>query len=413
MEYGSRPIRGALVLALVICVALCLAPAVAGAAGGDTTRVSVSSSGAQPDNGCWYASASAEGRYVAFTSSATNLVAGDTNAKRDVFVRDRATGATSRVSVGSGGVEANEGSDDARISADGRFVVFDSKASNLVANDTNGVTDVFVHDRTTGVTTRESVGAAGAQASGTSEWPDISGDGRYVVFESTAADLVANDTKGHRDIFVRDRVAGTTTRVSVRTIEWSGVLLDLEASAASYKPSISQDGHYVAFYSGADGLVANDDNSATDVFVRDIVNRTPASTTRVSVASGGVESNAGGGSSHPRLSADGRFVAFESVATNFVTGDTNAKRDIFVRDRTAGVTTRVSVGSGGAQSGGDSYQPAVSGDGRLVAFESAAAGIVAGDSNGKTDVFVYDRTAGTVTPRERRAPPGFRAPPTA
>ena len=109
------------------------------------------------------------------------------------------------------------------------------------------------------------------------------------------------------------------------------------------------------------------------------------------------ESNAGGGSSHPRLSADGRFVAFESVATNFVTGDTNGKRDIFVRDRTAGATTRVNVGPGGAQTGEDSNQPAVSGDGRLVAFESAAAGISAGDSNGKTDVFVYDRTAGTVS----------------
>lgn len=200
-------------LATIPCVLPALF-AVAAAPAQTTVRASLGTGGVQPDSHNDYPSVSGDGRFVAFRSSATNLVAGDTNARADVFVRDLHAGITTRVSITTGGAQGNSDSDNAKITPDGRFVVFESTASNLVANDGNGLTDVFVHDRQTGATTCASVSPAGTTgAFGHSRYPTISDDGRYVVFHSGAQDLVPGDTNSVDDVFVRDRSTGTTTRI--------------------------------------------------------------------------------------------------------------------------------------------------------------------------------------------------------
>src|SRR5947207_7980736 len=252
---------------------------------------------------------------------------------------------TERVSVVSGGTEGNNASLGSALSADGRFVAFDSSATDLVAADTNGVSDVFVHDRQTGTTERVSVASDGAQGNGSSGLvtfafpPALSADGRFVAFVSFATNLVASDTNGATDVFVHDRQTGTTERVSVAS---DGT----EGNAASAGATLSADGRFVAFHSAATDLVAGDTNGTTDVFVHD---RQTGITERVSVASDGTEGNKA--SSYPALSADGRFVAFDSDATNLVAGDTNGTTDVFVHDRQTGTTERVSVPSGGRTQG--------------------------------------------------------------
>jgi len=393
---NRRPVLTLVVLAGLLLVPASAAPA-APAAPGATTRISVASGGAQANRDSGGSAVSANGRYVAFESAASNLVPGDSNGLWDVFVRDRVAGATTRVSVASGGAQANDGSGGPTISADGRYVAFLSGASNLVAGDTNGVGDVFVRDRVAGATTRVSVASSGTQASSGSDEPVISADGRYVAFVSMADNLVPGDTNRRRDVFVRDRVTGATTRVSVTSGGSQAISGPGTASGnGSEKPAISADGRYVTFLSMAGNLVPGDTNRTPDVFVHD---RVTGATTRVSVASGGTQAN--NDSDQSAISADGRYVAFTSLASNLVPADTNGLnangQDVFVRDRVAGATTRVSLGSGGAQANGYSQGPAISGDGRYVTFESLARNLVPGDSNGLWDVFVRDRVAGATT----------------
>jgi Tol biopolymer transport system component len=346
---------------------------------GQTTRVSVASDDTQGDRESSQPGLSADGRYTAFYSWATNLVDGDNNGTADVFVRDRQTGETRRVSVASDGTEGNGVSYQPSLSADGRYVAFRSEASNLVAGDTNQTWDVFVHDRQTGETQRVSVASDGTQGNGISYQPSLSADGRYVAFHSDASNLVAGDTNGTADVFVHDRHTGETRRVSVASDTTPG-------NDYSYEPSLSADGRHVVFSSFATNLVAGDTNARVDVFVHD---RQTGETRRVSVASGGGQGN--GDSYQPSLSADGRYVAFISVASNLVGGDTNATYDVFVRDLQTGGTTRVSVASDGTQANNQSLQSALSADGRYVAFRSVASNLVAGDTNGTYDVFVHDR----------------------
>ena len=241
---------------------------------------------------------------------------------------------TERVSVASGGTtEGNDTSLGSALSADGRFVAFDSAATDLVAADTNGESDVFVHDRQTGTTERVSVASDGAQGNGSSGLvtfafpPALSADGRFVAFVSAAANLVASDTNGATDVFVHDRQTGTTERVSVAS---DGT----ESNAASVGSSLSADGRFVAFHSAATNLVAGDTNGATDVFVHD---RQTGTTERVSVASGGTQGN--DSSAGPALSAAGLLVAFHSTASNLVAGDANRAYDIFVHELTVSTTT--------------------------------------------------------------------------
>jgi Tol biopolymer transport system component len=288
--------------------------------------VSVSTRGAQANDYSNEPALSADGRFVAFRSYASNLVPGDTNSKQDVFVHDRQRRTTTRVSVGPRGTQANDSNGGPVLSANGRFVAFYSYASNLVPGDTNSATDVFVHDRQRRTTTRVSVGPRGVQGNGDSEWAALSADGRFVAFHSEAINLVldTDDTNDETDIFVHDRQRRTTTRVSLGP---GGAQGDND----SYWPALSANGRFVAFLSYASNLVPGDTNGKQDVFVHDRQRRT---TTRVSVGPRGVQGNDDSGLYGTIApSADGRFVAFASDASNLVPGDTNGTKDVFVRIR--------------------------------------------------------------------------------
>ncbi|MFN0009809.1 MAG: TolB family protein [Planctomycetota bacterium] len=353
-----------------------------------TQRASVSSGGVQGDNasGNYGSSITPDGRYVAFVSAATNLVPGDVGPWDDIFVRDLQTGTTQRVSISTAGVEGNSYSAYPSISDDGRHVAFASFAANLVAGDTNGTWDIFVHDRQSATTERVSVDSSEMQADDdSSERPWISADGLYVAFASSATNLVAIDTNGFPDVFVRDLQGGTTERVSVDS---SGA----EANGfGSFCAAISSDGRFVVFTSHATNLIAGDTNGWLDYFIRDRLNST---TEIVNISSDGAQGNNSNGPD-AAVSADGRYVAFESASTNLVAGDTNGLLDVFVRDRQSGTTERASIDSGGIQANNNSRNPAISADGRYVAFASDAANLVAGDSNGVQDVFVRDRQSAT------------------
>jgi Tol biopolymer transport system component len=354
-----------------------------------TTRVSISTSGTQGNLPSYAVAITPDGRYIAFTSVATNLVSGDTNGTADAFVHDRQTGETARVSVTDTGEQAapRENPDEASgsvalaISADGRYVVFRSDAPNLVSG-TNPRFNVFVRDRVRGRTTRVSVSNTGRAGNAVSLSASISADGRYVVFESQASNLVPADTNRASDIFVHDRQTGRTSRVSVSSRMRQG-------NGASYSPAISADGRYVAFESQASNLVPRDTNRNTDIFVRD---RRTGRTLRASVSNREKQGN--GPSEAPAISATGRYVAFWSQASNLASKDTNRNSDIFVRDRVTNQTRRVSVSSRGAQANRFSGPLSISPEGRYVAFDSLASNLVASDRNKHVDVFLHDSKTG-------------------
>jgi hypothetical protein len=381
-KYSKSVLQGLSALILIISQAGWLPGSVflVLAAPGDTVRVSVDSSGAQSNGYSHSPAISGNKRYVVFDSEANNLVAGDTNDTTDIFVHDLQTGATTRVSLTSSGTEANGPSSEPSISSDGRYVSFYSEASNLVADDTNGVGDVFVRDTQAGTTTRVSVDSAGVQADGTSYtyYNTISSDGNLVTFVSEATNLVADDTNGVPDIFVHNLQAGTTTRVS---IDSTGA----QANQGSGMATISGNGRYVAFYSEASNLVSDDTNGLRDVFVHDLQG---GATVRVSVSSSGVQGDHA--SSEPSISSDGRYVAFKSAAENLDAGDTYNFDHIYVRDVQASTTSRVSRYSDGSTLVGWSSEPSISSDGRYVAFAFDDRG----DGEGLYEIFVHDRQSG-------------------
>jgi flagellin-like hook-associated protein FlgL len=352
-------------------------------AAGETARLSTTSSGAEGADTSGEASISADGRYVVFTS-ASNLVPADSNGVGDIYRKDRLTGVTTRISTDSAGGQGDAASGNASISADGRYVAFQSSASNLVAGDTNGATDIFVKDTSTGTTTRVSTSSSGSEGDGFATDASISADGRYVAFVANAADLVAGDTNGVADVFVKDMLTGTTTRVNT---SGSGT----QGNQAASNPSISADGRYVAFESTASDLVAGDTNNQSDIFVKDTLT---GEITRVSSSSSGTQGNQA--SSKASISADGRYVAFQSTASNLVAGDTNGSADIFIKDTHTGVTTRVSTDGSGVQGDQGSSEASISADGRYVVFESAASNLVAEDTNSATDLFIKDTQTGSV-----------------
>ncbi|MBI5802249.1 MAG: PD40 domain-containing protein [Verrucomicrobia bacterium] len=337
---------------------------------------------------------SSNGQYVAFVSDAANLVANDNNGARDVFWRDRLAGTTRLVSRTTAGASGNGDSDAPVISSNGRYVAFHSRASNLVATDSNTNYDVFVWDSNDNSMTLVSSAPSGASGAGDSYSPQLSASGRVVSFSSSAADLVGSDTNGTSDAFARNLDSGVTYLASINTNNSSG-------NGASGVPVLSADGRHVAFLSRAGDLVTNDLNSLNDVFVHDLQTRV---TRLVSV---NVAGNDGGNrlSSDPVISADGRYVAFSSQATNLVTiTDTNDFPDVFVRDMQLGVTKLVSVNGSGTASGGNagtpsilpaSFTPFLSADGTKVLFVSLAQDLVANDSNGKQDVFLRDHINNT------------------
>lgn len=367
--------------------------AVGGGAGGKKgpSIVSLAVDGHQADGASFTPAISADGRWVAFASSASTLVAGDTNGTEDVFVYDRVNRSTERVSLSGAGEQGNGDSYGPAISADGRYVAFTSSAANLTPGDTNGELDVFVRDRVTHTTVLVSSGPHGALGDGPSVAPSISGDGRRVAFESDADNLVEGDTNGTGDVFVHDVVTGLTRRLSV---EGHGT----QTESPSFGAAISADGTSVAFESFSSRLVPDDTNGALDVFVADVAT---GDISRVSLATGGGQAN--DRSYSPSISADGRVVAFASFASNLVPGDTNGLLDVFVHRRDQQTTTRLSVGPGGVEGDGLSFAPVVSADGAMVVFSSEASNLVPEDSNGMRDVFVASTTSGVVTRLSRGA----------
>jgi len=353
---------------LFVCLGVAAGAVVALPVGANTVeRVSVGEGGVQADGASDLSALSADGRYVVFDSYATNLAPGEWMGSSKVFLRDRQTGATQLVSISSGGRTAGQCYSPS-ITPDGRFVVFYTIAA-LVPEDWNNESDVYLHDRVTGLTERVSVGAGGVEGNDGSECylGSVSADGRYVTFSSWATNLVGVDTNAYPDVFVRDRQTGQTELVSVG-IDWR------MGDGESYAATISADGRYVAFLSPSTNLVSGVANGMTQVLVRD---RLTARTQVVSVAENGDPGD--GMSGFLSMSSDGRCVAFASESSNLGGGNADAAYHVFVHDRHTGVTERVSYSDEG------SYQTAISGDGRYVAFDSYVGGVC--------HIFVYDRQA--------------------
>jgi Tol biopolymer transport system component len=354
---------------------------------GAVTRLMDNNVTAPRNSNSYQPSISADGRVVAFTSFQPNLVVGDSNGASDIFVTDTQSVALQLITPAlpdSGVMTANHRSEQPSASADGRYVVFKSEASNLIVGDTNGVSDIFLKDTLTGAFSRQSTSSTGAQANGLSDDPSINASGRYIVFASAATNLVTGDTNRQADVFIKDTVSGAITRVST---DGNGV----QANGPSSQPTVSGDGRYVAFRSLASNLVAGDTNNTWDIFVKDMLTGT---TVRINLDSAGLEAN--GSAELPKISTDGRFLTFASDASNLVAGDSNGAADIFLKDLTTGAISRVSTDSGGAQANAVSQQPAISADGRYVAFASSATNLAAGDTNGAMDVFVKDTYTGLV-----------------
>ena len=347
-----------------------------------TQRVNVDSSGAQVYGSYSNICITPDGRYVGLLTDA-GLVPGDLNGLADGYVRDRQAGTTRIVTVSSGGGVVSSGGTLASLSDDARFAAFWSYSGNLVPGDTNSAQDVFVRDLLLGTTERVSVDSNGVQGDSESTGGTLSADGRFVLFTSSATNLVPGDTNGQQDAFLRDRQSGTTERVSMGV---GGV----QGDDASGGGGLSPDGRYVVFTSRATNLVPGDTNIRVDVFVRD---RQLGTTERVSVATSGAEGN--GDARGGNLSPDGRFVLFASGSNNLVPGDTNGVEDIFLRDRLLGTTERVSAGASGTQGNGQSRDGTITADGRYVAFWSYASNLVPGDTNSQADVFVRDRQNAT------------------
>jgi Tol biopolymer transport system component len=333
-------------------------------------RISAAADGAGADAWAISPTISPDGRYVGFLSGATNLVPGDVNGVPDSFARDRRTGANELISVSSDERQADGLSGQPVFSADGRYAVFLSQATNLVPGDTNGRQDVFLRDRVAGTTERVSVGSAGVQADGDSLEPSVSADGRFVAFESGAENLVPGPGNDHRDVFVRDRRTGTTE------------VIPAPAGVEVTQPSISADGRMVAYASSGP-------DAPSQVSVYDRQTRASTLVSQAASGTGGADAY----TASPRISGDGNYVAFFSFAANLVPGD-DGMSDVFVRDLRARTTAKVSGGVGGRL--GDAYSdfPSISTDGKYVAFESEATNLVEDDTNGYSDIFVHDRAPG-------------------
>ena len=340
---------------------------------GATEIVSVTSQEKPAPQGAALPAISGNGRYVAFQSD--KLGRGDTNGVADVYLRDTAAGTTMRVSVGSGGVEAYEGGGYPSVSHNGRYVTF-TTGSPLVRRDRNHQGDVYVHDRVTRRTRLVSIARSG-RAAGFSYGSSISASGRYVAFQSEATNLVANDTNRDEDVFVRDLKEGTTIRVSVGGRA-------LQANRSSWGPVISADGTHVVFESFATNLSTPRPRVTPTVYVRDIHNRR---TQLVPVSTSGEPAN-DTGFPPPSISGDGRYVAFASYATNL--HPDSRYTDVFVRDIVAGTTEVASLNNLG-QPMGNSEAPSISADGRFVAFSTGASDVTVGDRSGLADIYVRDR----------------------
>ena len=347
-------------------------------------RLSVGSSAVEADNSSINPLFSADGSKVVFSSSATNLDGGDTNGKQDIFVTDLTGSTVSLVSRDVNGVVGNGDSRSASFSADGSKVIFSSQSTNLISADSNALQDIFVKDLTTGVVTLVSTSSAGAQANGVSDLGTLSADGSKVLFVSSASNLVAGDTNGKQDVFVKDLNTGVTTRIS--TDGSNG-----QDNGASFTPQFSADGTQVVFASEATNLTVGDTNGAADIFVK---NLTTGAITLISTDSSNAQGNSS--SQTPVFSPDGTKVAFVSYS-RLSSSDNNGTSDIYIKDLSTGAVTLVTTDALGVQANGFSGSPAFSADGTKLTFISYASNLVAGADNSVGHVFVKDLLTGAVT----------------
>lgn len=342
---------------------------------------------------------SGDGHWLAWVSAESDLVPNDSNQAADVFVFERASGRILRVSVGDEGQEGRGGDPIASLgpslSADGQWVAFSSSFTNLVNGDTNGTADVFVRNLETGALRLVSRGPGGSVASRGAGRPALSGDGRWVAFDSTSPELAGRDTNVFcavgldgvsyclpaPDVFLHDLETGDTELISAALGGGPG-------NGSSFGPSVSRDGRFVAFVSSASDLVSQDTNGRADVFVRD---RWMGRTVLVSVGAKGLQAD--GDSSAPWISADGRWVTFESMATNLVADDRNGRSDVYLHDRYTGQTWRLSECACDDESASDALDPFISADGSVVVFRSAGSDLIAdlADRNGTFDLFQVRR----------------------
>lgn len=330
--------------------------------------ISIATDGSAANGSSSLGTLSDNAQYLTFSSSASNLVPNDNNNQRDIFIYDRLNKTTNLVSVANDGTQSNELSFFSAVDNTGRYVVFESAADNLVPVDTNNINDIFLRDRVNQTITRINVAQDGTQADGSVHLNGMSDNGQYIVFSSTASNLVSGDTNDHNDIFVYDRIAQTTRQISVAS---DGT----QANSDSFSGSISGDGRYVSYQSSASNLVPNDTNNQSDVFIYDLETST---TERVSLANDGTQSN--GASRNASVSDDGNYVAFLSEADNLVFGDTNNRANIFIRDRQGETTIKIE---------GDSF-PTLSGNSETLLFNSSLSNLVTGDTNDTGDVFIQD-----------------------
>jgi uncharacterized repeat protein (TIGR01451 family) len=355
---------------------------------------SVGSGGVRGNGGSFYVYTSADGRYVTFESLADNWRSGISGLPNwvDIFVRDRMTNTTVQATVSTSGGKTDESSYDPSMSADGRYVAYFSYASDLVPNDTNGSDegfrdglDVFLYDTHTRRNRRVSLTADGKQIIGNSVG-SISPDGQYILFVSNGRvvkDSAAEEVRSA--LYLRDWQSGTVRRVS-RAVDGG------YPNSAPLEPSISLDNRYIVYSSEATNLVPGDWNRAMDVFLYD---RQLGTTRLISRAQSGGQSN--GLSSQGKIAHDGQTIVFRSFANNLVAGDTNGVADIFVYDMATGKISRVSMAENGAQANGMSRDASVCGNGRFISYTTEANNLTPGDVNNDRDVILYDREKGTNT----------------
>ena len=396
------------------------------------------------------ASVTSDGRFIAFTSFATDLVPNDTNKVEAIYLRDSQTNTTTLVSVGANGAAADGNSTSPKVSDDGRFVVFVSTADNLVANDTNKAADIFIRDLQTGTTTRVSTALNGGNASGFSGEPVISADGMYVAYSSTANNLVLSPviSNGHDNVFLWNRVSGQTKLISVNgagnnggngssfdpslsaggnnvtfrsnatdlggaiptTGDFNVYLRNLTTNTTSLvsvnaagnaggdkdstSASVNSNGSLVVFRSGANDLVANDQNNNDDVFLRDTTNNT---TTLLS-ADYQRTGTAHGFSEFPTISNDGHYAAFSSTAPDLIPNDTDTTEQVFIRDLQAGPIYLVSTNAAGTPGNAASYHTYLSANGQFVSYTSGATDLTALPNGGNTQIYVSSVPAVTLQP---------------
>jgi len=368
-------------LVTVLAIGLTYQPAVSATVPGVNALVSVDSSGTQANQNSYSSSVSGDGRYVAFSSAATNLVSGDTNSASDIFVRDTVSNTTTRVDISSSGAQANAGADQPRISYDGRYVVFESPATNLVPSDTNGQDDVFIHDMQAGTTSIVSVSSTGTQGNQISYFPDVSADGRFVVFESSSSTLVSGISgAGVGDqIYIKDMSTGAIKALSVTSGGSRG-------NGASSSAHISCDGNVVTFGSTASNLVSGDTNGVADTFVA-VLGWSGSTLTDVTIGANDY-------SGPDAISCNGNVISINTAATNLASGVSSGVGTIQELNRLTGSFTVASIdGSGSVATGGVS-KSSISDDGRYVAFIADDA-LVSADQNTRADVYIRDVRGGT------------------